>query len=277
MVSIQQHTLQSKHGRPFVADVYSPTNTSPKSIIVFSHGFKGFKDWGCFPFIARTFARQGFAFVLFNFSHNGTTVDRQDEFADLEAFGNNNFSKELDDLSVVIDFVSQHFHHLALPIMLIGHSRGGGISILKAREDERISALSVWGSVSQFGKFWKNNEMEIMKRDGVIFIPNARTNQQMPVYKQLYEDYEANLSRLHIPQALENLQQPLLIVHGTKDETVPVQSAYDIQAYCTHASLLLIPDGNHTFGAKHPHHGDALPRDTTLAVEATIQFFSKLV
>ncbi|WP_435524823.1 hypothetical protein [Chryseobacterium indoltheticum] len=44
--------------------------------------------------------KQAFS-VKFNFSHNGTTVEDPENFADLEAFGNNNYSKELSDLGVL--------------------------------------------------------------------------------------------------------------------------------------------------------------------------------
>ena len=80
-----------------------------KKIIIFSHGFKGFKDWGPFNEIAKYFASLDYIFVKFNFSHNGTSVDDALNFVDLDSFGNNNFSKELDDLGLVIDFVERKF------------------------------------------------------------------------------------------------------------------------------------------------------------------------
>ena len=43
-------------------------------------------------------------FVKINFSHNGGTVSQPIDFPDLEAFGQNNFSLELDDLGLVIDW-----------------------------------------------------------------------------------------------------------------------------------------------------------------------------
>ncbi len=266
--------LTSTEGKSFLADVYGDVKSDTVGIVVFAHGFKGFKDWGTFPAIAQTFADKGFVFVSFNFSHNGTTVTNPTEFDDLEAFGNNNFSKELNDLGVVIDYVFEEI--LAgkkLPLFLLGHSRGGGIAILKASEDVRIDKVAVWGSVNQFGRFWKNDEMERMKRDGVIYIPNARTNQLMPIYKQLYEDYQNNLTRLHIPDAVKNLKQPFLIVHGTADETVPFTAAEEMNTWNTNTTLIKIENGNHTFGAKHPWSENILPADTLIALENTAHFF----
>ena len=37
--------------------------------------------------MAEAFAKAGYFFVKFNFSHNGTTIDDPDNFGDLEAFG----------------------------------------------------------------------------------------------------------------------------------------------------------------------------------------------
>ena len=91
--------------------------------------------------MAEKFAEAGFFFVKFNFSHNGTTVEDPHNFADLEAFGNNNYSKELSDLGVVIDYFSEYDTIDEHKIILIGHSRGGGISIIKTYEDERINGL----------------------------------------------------------------------------------------------------------------------------------------
>lgn len=90
-------------------------------------GYKGFKDWGCWHLTAEAFAKASFCFVKFNFSHNGGTIEEPIDFPDLEAFGNNNFTKELDDLESVIDWVTNSdFKNITSistnDITLIGHS-----------------------------------------------------------------------------------------------------------------------------------------------------------
>ncbi len=87
------------------------------------------------------FAKAGFYFVKFNFSYNGTTIEDPDNFADLEAFGQNNFSKELEDLEVVINHFKNQKEVDSNEIILLGHSRGGGISLVKASENKNISKL----------------------------------------------------------------------------------------------------------------------------------------
>lgn len=97
--------LQSRYDRPFLADVYYEKTNKKKPVVILSHGFQGFKDWGCFDLAAEKFATEGFVFVKFNMSHNGTTIDHPLDFVDLETFANDNITIELDDLGVVVDWV----------------------------------------------------------------------------------------------------------------------------------------------------------------------------
>jgi pimeloyl-ACP methyl ester carboxylesterase len=271
--------LQSRHQRAFLADVSYLKTGREKPIVIFSHGFQGFKDWGPFDLVADIFAEQGFVFVKFNFSHNGTTPDHPVDFVDLESFANDNFSIELDDLGVVIDWLfTENFPVDAAEadtseIYLIGHSRGGGISILKAREDERVKKVCTWASLNEVGKYWTEEQLQKIKEDGVTFIKNSRTLQQLPIRWQMYEDYFANLERLYIPAAVKELKQPLLIIHGTKDETVPVSCALEMKDWNKKADLFLVENGTHVFGAKHPWKENKLPPDFEVVVNETLKFF----
>ena len=58
----------SFHNLPISGD-FSFNNTN-KNLIIFCHGFKGFKDWGPWNLVAEHFAKAGFFFIKFNFSHN---------------------------------------------------------------------------------------------------------------------------------------------------------------------------------------------------------------
>ena len=114
--------------------------------------------------MAETFAKAGFCFIKFNFSHNGGTMENPIDFPDLEAFGNNNYTKELDDLDAVISWSQIHFKNNSKiskeNITLIGHSRGGGIAILKSSLDNRITKLircwlsTAWYTVGSWKKLY---------------------------------------------------------------------------------------------------------------------------
>ena len=279
MIAKKNIILQSPHGKPFLADIFCVENNATKPVVILTHGFQGFKDWGAYDLMAEKFAQEGFVFVKYNSSHNGTTIEHPLDFADLEAFGHNNFSIEMDDLGVVIDWVCSETFPInknevdADRIYLIGHSRGGGIVMLKAGEDKRVKKVSPWASVNEFGKYWKQDQMEKIKEDGVIYVTNWRTKQQLPVYWQMYEDYFGHMKRLYIPDVVRNLSIPMLIIHGTADETVPYQYAVEMKEWKPDAELLLIEGANHIFGAQHPWTEDHMPADLNKAISETVRFF----
>ncbi len=271
--------IEGARQRAIAMDITFEQGDTPKPLIVFIHGFKGFKDWGHFNLVAEALVRKGFTVLKFNFSHNGTTPAQPTEFVDLEAFGNNNLSLELDDLGKVIDYTRSGDFPLSSEVCdvqqlyLIGHSRGGGIAILKAAEDQRVKKLATWAAVNDFSRNWDEATLAKWREDGVVYVPNSRTGQQMPLYWQLYEDYRKNYHRLHIPEVIKKLNIPYLIVHGTADATVPYQSALDLKKWYPPAKLLTVPDGDHTFGGKHPWPLPELPPHTGLVVDETAAFF----
>ncbi|MBL4655725.1 MAG: alpha/beta fold hydrolase [Bacteroidia bacterium] len=270
--------IPTSDNRYVIVDGFLVKDKKPKPIVILSHGFKGFKDWGHFNFIAQLFAEKGFIFLKFNFSHNGTSFRKPTEFVDLEAFGNNNFTKELDDLGKVIDWASSGEYidkeEMDLDrLYLIGHSRGGAISILKASEDDRVKKLVTWAALNDFMNIWKNGKFEEWKNDGVVMIENKRTEQQMPVYYQLYEDFENNKERLNIEEGVKKINIPYLIVHGTADESVPVEQAKTIHGWNSNTKLMEIDGANHTFGSSHPPGATELTEHTRIVVDATMEFF----
>lgn len=277
MKIIKNIQVKGKHHKPILTDLYYKENNSQKPIIIFAHGYKGFKDWGCWNLAAEQFAKNNFLFVKFNFSYNGGTVEQPIDFPDLEAFGQNNYTKELDDLQSVIDWIiteKSFKNEIDLTnITLIGHSRGGGIVTLKASEDTRITKLITWAGVSNFGNRSSTiGNLKKWKKDGVKYILNGRTKQQMPHYYQFFEDFVANKQRLHIESAVKRLKIPHLIIHGTGDTSVPFKEAQDLHVWNSQSKLVEILNANHTFGAKHPWDQKDLPAHFKQLLEITIKY-----
>jgi len=149
--------LARKEQKSIVFDVFFNKTEKPKPLVIFCHGYKGFKDWGAWNLMAEAFMKANIFFIKFNFSHNGGTVKNPIDFPDLKAFANNNYTKELDDLESVINhFLAKNYEFKneinVNNVTLIGHSRGGGITIIKAAKDSRITNLITLASVCDFGK-----------------------------------------------------------------------------------------------------------------------------
>lgn len=277
MVSEKNILIEGADGRPMATDIFCPEGNNKAPVVIYAHGFNGFKDWANFDIIATKFAEAGFVFVKFNFSHNGTTPAQPEAFTDLQAYGHNNYTKELYDLGAVIDWVvsAGNPYHTAIDtdrVYLLGHSRGGGIAILKAAEDSRVKKLVTWASVSEcktpWGS-WSASKMQGWKENGIEHIENSRTKQEMPVYYQLYEDYMQHSDRLDIQAAMERLAIPILICHGRKDIAVPVDKAHALHSWNA-GSALFIVTSDHVFGRRHPWPESFLPDAMQAVVDKTI-------
>ena len=271
------------HGRPFEADATYRADGRAKPVVVFVHGFKGFKDWGHFPRLADFFAGQEFVFVKLNLSHNGVVVGGTGDLEDLDAFGRNNFSIELDDLGQVLDALHSPGAAPVPPaemdlsrLYLVGHSRGGGLALLKAAEDPRVRAVATWAAIADVDQRWPQPVLDEWRRTGVVHVPNTRTGQSLPLRYQIMEDYLANRLRLDIPHNVRRrLRQPLLLVHGDADETVPLAAAHALRALRPDAELLLVPGALHQFGGAHPWPHEELPAPARLVAEHTAAFFRR--
>jgi len=266
--------LSNPETKTFLADAYYLETDKKLPLVIFVHGYKGYKDWGAWNLMAEKFAEAGFFFVKFNFSHNGTAIINPTEFDDLEAFGNNNYSKELSDLDFVINHFTKDLKVDDQKIILIGHSRGGGISIVKTCEDERINSLITLASVDTLDRFPKEGGLEEWKNKGVYYVENSRTKQQMPHYYQFYENYKNNEHRFDVERAMEMAKAHVLIIHGTKDEGVSVKNAEHLHLLHPNSELFLIENGNHVFGAKEPWIKENLPEDLNIVVKKCIEFIN---
>ena len=279
MEIIKNIQIPGKHDRPILADVYFKKNQSPKKLVIFCHGYKGYKDWGAWNSVAEYFANNNVFFVKMNFSHNGGTVEQPIDFPDLEAFGKNNFIIEIDDLDAVINWIHQEPIFLTeidySDISLVGHSRGGAIVLLKAAEDKRIKKVITWAGVSDFAcRFPKGEELDMWKKNGVAYVTNSRTHQEMPHYYQFYTTFKENEARLNIQSAGKKLNIPLLVIHGDKDETVKLDEALNLHSWSEQSIVEIVEGGNHTFGISHPWNYESLPDTMQLVVEKTFGFLA---
>ncbi|MDC0204507.1 alpha/beta hydrolase [Flavobacteriales bacterium] len=266
--------------KPILIDATFKANTEPKAVVVFCHGFKGFKDWGPFNKIAAYFAQQDFVFVKFNFSYNGTTPSSPVDFKDLKAFGENNFCKELDDLSLVLDWIKTcdilKEEIDKSNISLFGHSRGGGIAILKTAEDKHIVKIISWASPANFFKTLPTGaKLEKWRHKNVAYIFNGRTKQNMPLYFQFYENCKANNQRLNIKNAVSKMLIPHLVVHGSEDPTVLLSEAENIKKWNPNTNLHIIKGANHVLGGFHPYDLEKFPEHLQEAIDSTIVFLKQ--
>ena len=260
--------------RKSLIDLEIPTQWN-KELVLFIHGFMGFKDWGAWQLVQAYFVERGYGFCKFNLSHNGTTLASAQDFPDKEAFARNCYSYEVEDVKRVYQWIENRckpskFH-------LIGHSRGGGIAMLVAKFLPKVKSVVTWASISSIeNRFPKGEELEKWRKEGVRFVQNSRTKESLPQYFSLFTDYEKNKEFLSIKNALTNLQIPLCIIHGTQDEAVTIEEGRQLAAWA-HTELHEIQGANHVFGATHPYVSESLPQQLLEVCEISYLFLKNEV
>ena len=259
-----QFELTSSENLPIRGNLDVPDR--PRALVVIVHGFKGFKDWGFFPWVAQRFLEHRLAVCRFNMSRSGIGDDPE-TFDRLDLFEGDTYSTQLADLRTAVAYAQQQVPDL--PTFLFGHSRGGGIALLGARDVPRLSGVAVWSPISRCDR-WDDATKREWRERGFLEQLNTRTKQMMRMSSAMLDDVEANRETLDIESAAAALTVPLLVVHGARDESVPVEEGRLLAASNPGSSLLVIERASHTFNAIHPlvH----VPIELVLAAEATAHF-----
>ena len=253
---------------------YDNKNSAP--CLIFVHGFKGFKDWGFWPYTGNFFAERGYFVITFNFSHNGIG-EKLTEFTELDKFAANTFSLECEELNEIIDAYFNNFFggRSNSQMGLVGHSRGGGDALLVSSRRKEIGSVALWASIANFSRYSERQEKE-WRKNGVFEVLNTRTNQMIKLNVSLLDDLEKNKDGiLNLENASKKLNKPLLILHGDQDLAVPIEEAEQIYTWSDKEKTEFHKIGatGHTFNIIHPFEGSNPKFD--LVLDTTLEFFNK--
>lgn len=268
--------LKTKEGDFLNINAFGFENIKSSLCLIFVHGFKGFKDWGFFPYTSKHFADKGFCVLSFNFSHNGVD-DQGFDFNRLDKFAENTISLEISELVQIINAYKNGFfeENVFGKMCLIGHSRGGAVSLLSSLI-EKVDAYIVWASVDKLDRYTNRQKTE-WRKQGFVEVLNSRTNQMMRMNFSLLEDIEKNKSgSLSIENAVKDLHKPLLIFHGEQDLTVPITEGEQIYNWSDKSitEFERFPTCGHTFDIVHPFEGSNKKFD--LVLSKTEEFLRKV-
>ncbi|MEZ5332240.1 MAG: alpha/beta fold hydrolase [Thermoanaerobaculia bacterium] len=261
MPTRESFLLEPASGRSLDGIVDLPDRAGPAPVVVICHGFKGFMEWGFFPPLAELLAARGFTVVRFNLSGSGMRPG-EDRVRDEAAFRHATIGRDVEDQTAVLRAVLEG--RLAAGrvdtgrVGLLGHSRGGGTTLLLAASElgrEHTRALVTWSAVGTFDRFGAE-EKRAWRGAGEAPVVNSRTGQTLLVSSEVLDDIETRADAYDLAAAAGRRQAPWLIVHGSADETVPVAEGRALAAAAAEPVDLHVVEGaSHTFGAQHPFAG----------------------
>ncbi len=258
-MNVQKHSTEvpCADGLTMALDIYAPADApAPLPTTVVCHGFKGFKDWGFFPALCERLASRGRAMAIFDFSHSGVVPQTPGEFSRLDLFEAQTVPRHVEDLGTILDFLddsdfaananlqrNKHYN-------VLGHSLGGGVGVVRASDDGRITQIATMNSVSHFRRVPEEAKVTLATA-GHVLIPNARTGQDMPLGQAWFD----TLDECDVEEAAEMIFVPALVIQGTADTSVTPDEGEAINSWIPGSRLVMVEGGDHVFGAKHPFGG----------------------
>ena len=165
----------------------------------------------------------------------------------------------------VLDLRQPSFAHLRLSAMidhvakaigegdgeraiLVGSSLGGLTACRLAERDARVGALLLLAPAFSLVERWKTmlgtEKMEAWRSSGWLDVDDYAERKKARVDYGFFEDL-----RDADPEVLPDVRVPTVIVHGVRDEVVPVEHSRRFAAGKPHVKLLEVDDGHELVGS----------------------------
>jgi len=244
---MERLSVVNSEGKRIVGILHTP-DTQASKVVIIAHGFTSNKDRPRHIELADALAKTGIAAFRIDFPGSGESDDREITIR-----------AQVKDLGEVIGFLCSQRGYSDVGV--VGESLGGVIAL--EAFDEHIKALVLWAPVTS--AIWtseltekqevslKENGYYIRSKDGKDFkVPMVYVNERNSV------DQEKLLSRINIP---------VLIVHGTADNLIPITESERAMEY--------LPEGSRLEKIQNWGHGDhIMDSDMETIIPITVGWFS---
>jgi len=220
--------------RTIAGVLHTPGSGKAAPWVVLCHGLFSSMASEKFTELADRLCRTGIAALRFDFSGCGASTGH---------IADTTITRRLQELDAVVRFAQSHAC-LGPDSGLMGSSLGGFTGLLYAGRRE-CKALSIWAAPY---------ELSIIKNN----IPPGELGRLKP-------DFFTDAARYYLD--LQRLQTPLQIIHGSRDDIVPVAHAEKLQAAAPLASRPVIIEG--------ADHSISYPQHRSIALDACCAWFQK--
>ena len=210
-------------GQTLAGVLHHPAEENSHAAAILCHGMESNKESEKLVAMSRTLAQKGIRALRFDFAGSGESGGKFEEIA---------YSGEVEDLKAAFDFLNEQN---AGRIGILGSSMGGTVALLLAARKKRVKALATIAAPIHPEKITETlltqDEVLNWRQTGFITYHGRRIN----------ISFLDDVQKLNVPQAAKTISCPALIIHGDRDQTVPVEEAYELygQLACTKKLCIL--------------------------------------
>jgi len=226
--------FKNSKGNKLCGILSNPTSQKRTPIIILCHGFSTSKDGRTYLRLEEILNNNGISTFRFDFFGHGESEGKFEEITTSEA---------VDDIQNAIQFLKASGYK---KIGLFGSSFGGMASIIAASKTNDLYVLALKSPVSDYlGKISSQEdeqEIKVWKEKGFIYV-TAPDGRRLKLNYSFFEDAE----RVNGYQSSKKIKIPTLIVHGDKDETVPIEQSKKTASLIENCRLEIIKGGDHTY------------------------------
>lgn len=233
--------IQFKNGNGLRLRGFLSVPRKYETAILFLHGFPGSCQGSTATRLLQMAAKMNYLLMVFSFSHSPPSDGK---------FEDKLMSKEVDDIKYAIDFLQKNYQYKQL--VLAGISTGAIDASLYAYKDKRIDKLILMGAESDTKHsvhydFTDQQVHDFWTKGYIIYDRPEHWVQGKKLKKAFYDEFFT----LDIPKAIKKYRKPLLIIHGEKDEAVPLKEAQELFKLANKPKkLVIIKNADHRFSGK---------------------------
>ncbi len=206
-------------------------------IVIIYHGFCGNKMGPHFMFVklSRKLEKLGIASIRFDFSGSG---ESDGEFVDMT------LRTEIEDANNILDYVKNLDFIDKERIGIMGFSMGGAIaSIIAGDRKDEINTLCLWSPAGTMDKIILSNAYVGDKLEEFIQTGNFDV-EGLLLGKKFIDD----IKNIKIYDRAANYENKSIIIHGNKDEVVPLKASQKyMEIYRNNSKLEIIEGANHIY------------------------------
>jgi len=231
--------FENKNGIRLCGLVSDPSNHTDNPLIVMCHGFSTNKEGRTNTRLEEIFNAHNMATLRFDFFGHG---ESEGLFEDVT------ISEAAEDVQAALAFIGRQGYK---KIGLFGSSFGGLASLLAASQTSSFFTLALKSPVSDYPGLLiargQEPDVSSWKKSGYISIRGA-DGSPLRLNYSFYEDAE----KIRGYEAAKKINIPTLIVHGDKDETVPLEQSKISAGLMGDCRLEIIRGADHIYS--RPDH-----------------------